>query len=117
MLFVGRAGSREEVAEAQRRRAHPRGEERDLFELRERVAPKTHLDDEWQTGGAAAREGAHETDERAFAAPAVVRLACRAVETERDVRDRFAVRAHGGPDALEVPAVCDEAALEALFAH
>jgi len=43
-----------------------------------------------------------------------VRFARRAVEAEGDVCDGLAAVAQGGPDALEVPAVCDEAALEAF---
>ena len=62
-FLFGLRGGREKVAEAQGGRAHARREHRDLFEVRQCVAPQSNLHRERKARGAAARERAHESNE------------------------------------------------------
>ena len=64
-----------------------------------------------------ARHALDQTVERASAAPAVVRRARRAVHAEGDQARSLLVREERRQDALEVPAVGDEAALHPCGCH
>jgi hypothetical protein len=110
------ARRRHHVNKVQRRGAHARGEDRDLFQLVHEIAPHDDLDRKRQLRHVATRKSANQAIERAGAAPVIVCLTIYAVETERNVRHCFSIRVQRLPRAFEVPTVGNKAGLQTAVA-